>query len=486
MLKKSYCYSRNLWAGMDSLSVGNMLVLIVILTINNAVSKLEMGFWAWLMFVMLALLSNVPKAAMELPRLRIMPVSKSYAIRHILFLAPAYLLLLLNICLLGFVVLAGCVSFFTQKDYGTFISIFFGMDKWILAEWGVRLLIIFMTWPLLITSGFYSNNKKRWIAFIMSFLPMALIHILITQQLEKFEYYADYTYSEAMQLLPNDTWFLVFILFITMIGWVYAWKMSNKLYDRDIRAQKRQKQDKANEAQMMASQMYSGKKNYWAIGIAIVCLSISVVIILKVGTNIFSGGETCHIHTNNPKDYLDYYTLAEEAGIDKDFYPMNSAMLLFPESIDGYQVKSYEADISGSVGDGWCSLSWERILYVQYTEEEFAKEKERISELEITYLGQTNGVLHDSEHFPQDAYITIYDVMIQQFEYALVNEEECTIVYVFLEGKSLYEAETSLAIQPKGSQSAIVPIKKANTDQKSYSIYSFWDEKIGFFRTWNP
>ncbi len=71
-------------------------------------------------------------------------------------------------------------------------------------------------------------------------------------------------------------------------------------------------------------------------------------------------------------------------------------------------------------------------LRCKYTPERYAEECERLSQISVSHEGQTHRIQYNTEDYTFPAYEAIhgYDC---SYEYALLNEEEYTIEYVYLQ-----------------------------------------------------
>lgn len=121
---------------------------------------------------------------------------------------------------------------------------------------------------------------------------------------------------------------------------------------------------------------------------------------------------------------------------DKDYIAevfhgdLDSNLSLFPDELNTEDA-DYEAILSSSLFDTDARI----ILRCNYGAEEFEREIERLQGLSITLRSDdeqfTNEVLYDEESYYYPSYITI-DGFKNTYEYALIDSENCSIVYIYL------------------------------------------------------
>ena len=102
--------------------------------------------------------------------------------------------------------------------------------------------------------------------------------------------------------------------------------------------------------------------------------------------------------------------------------------LIFPEEIPA---EAEEVEYSSQYESGWDRPMSQIYLSYRLNENAYATEQERLSSLTYTdRTGETRSVEHDTTSFGYPAYVTIagYDFC---YEYALLNENEHTIVYIY-------------------------------------------------------
>lgn len=109
---------------------------------------------------------------------------------------------------------------------------------------------------------------------------------------------------------------------------------------------------------------------------------------------------------------------------------LDSNLSLFPDELNADDA-DYEAILSSSLFDTDARI----ILRCNYGAEEFEREVTRLQGLSITLKSDdeqfTNDVLYDEESYYYPSYITI-DGFKNTYEYALIDTENCSIVYIYL------------------------------------------------------
>ncbi len=110
---------------------------------------------------------------------------------------------------------------------------------------------------------------------------------------------------------------------------------------------------------------------------------------------------------------------------------MDSGFLIFPESVDNAIKAEYESELK----TGFFDSDGFFILQVTYDKEDFEKELKRLADItcEILYDGTSvkNEIMYDQEMYHYPAYIAS-DGFDHVYEYALIDETNCRIVYINL------------------------------------------------------
>ena len=81
-------------------------------------------------------------------------------------------------------------------------------------------------------------------------------------------------------------------------------------------------------------------------------------------------------------------------------------------------------------------------------------------------------MIHDTDHFSHEAYIARFDRAQKVYEYAILNEKDKEIIYIYCNGINPAHEYEGRIIFPKWN-SRVISIEQANTDYKGYNITSF-------------
>lgn len=155
------------------------------------------------------------------------------------------------------------------------------------------------------------------------------------------------------------------------------------------------------------------KKSLWIYVIGITALIIVFAIVLL--NELFFG------KTYTSKEGENYQKKLEGKGI-------YSPLIVFPSSDVDTLSQNYYYQIKDELFAATCQI----YLKNQYTEELYASEIERLENLELSYLGQTNDIYIDQDNFCNVTYVAMAN-WTDRFEYAIGLEEQKTIIYVYLQ-----------------------------------------------------
>ena len=125
---------------------------------------------------------------------------------------------------------------------------------------------------------------------------------------------------------------------------------------------------------------------------------------------------------------------------------LKSPLAIFPASIDGtgevLEYHYYDYRLKGGS---------EIILSMQYDNDSFIEEVNRLEHVECDVFGKINSVVKDADKklFNYCTYIAEYRPMFCQFEYACVDYEKQTIHYIRLDHISLEHLSIEQSLLPK-------------------------------------
>ena len=170
------------------------------------------------------------------------------------------------------------------------------------------------------------------------------------------------------------------------------------------------------------------KKKNW-IMVLLICLF--VFLLLFAGWLLIKDKEQSNYFTT------DYLTYGDWGGhIEGEADSLRGGLFVFPEMISNEAIDINYLYVCEN-------QKWQNeyfiLLKVKYTEADYRTEVERLSSVKCTIAVQdeeiTNKVLYTEEKFSYPSYAAILGCD-QSFEYALLDEDNMTIVYVYLQGFS--------------------------------------------------
>jgi len=136
-----------------------------------------------------------------------------------------------------------------------------------------------------------------------------------------------------------------------------------------------------------------------------------------------------YVHKTGIENYDKEYILEEYGG------DINSSLLIFPDDVSDMLSSDYEYFLKTGLFD----TDGDIILEATYTDENYDKEVERLSEIRCTIYDtikedsdyHINEILYDEESYNYPAYIAS-DGHSSVYEYALLDDDDNKIVYVYL------------------------------------------------------
>lgn len=137
-----------------------------------------------------------------------------------------------------------------------------------------------------------------------------------------------------------------------------------------------------------------------------------------------------------------------------------SRLLIFPKKMpESAEIAQYYYNCSNKGLDNFYQI------FVKYTlsPEEYAREKQRLSALSMTYRGETRHVQVEAEGFSYPAYVTVFGNNYT-YEYALADDAAYTIMCIFSQHKSL----DKMPVDDK-----YLPDTLPEQERDGYSMYYF-------------
>ncbi|MBQ0037922.1 MAG: hypothetical protein KBS74_04540 [Clostridiales bacterium] len=348
-------------------------------------------------------------------------------------------------------------------------------------------LFVCGVWFLLVQAAFHRHKRTRIVHYIVIVLSVLAFIFITSELLFRQGYYNPHTLRELPELF-SPIWMNVGAAVFAVGSGIFAWKRCLHLYRADLKGQRRAKQESYAPMALAESkkpQVVDGKNKALLLILPVAILVLfGLAIRFTLGGGSFDSGTSFCVETQNISDYALWDSNGKKAGIPRDLDYISSGLLIFPEHVDEKTAVEYYARFAGKYGDGWASCSWTRFLVLQLPQEEYAAEKQRIANLSVTYGKQTNHVIHDTAHFPWEAYLAVLDN--GENEYALFDDARKQVIYVYDNGD-----DPQLSVIPTQQsylmQTVVSPItaRQANDDGGGFSIYSFRDTH-GYCTIWWP
>lgn len=492
MLKRIWSYQNILCKSAVSGNQG-IVLFIVIPIVFSIFTSYEMRLPEWLCLALCWIgMGIIENHSSRLQKT--LPVSDKFAVANMLFVFPLYIgSLSLAGILVILVVLQVVLEVIIEGRMIDFSGMVVSMAD--ILGFVFALLVSMGIWFWMCLGAFHKDRKvrKKW-HIAVGAVCVAGIWILDTI-LEAMGIRVDFALGDLPVVFPTGLTMFAGLAFALISG-VLAWLGSLRLYRRDIKGQTNTPDtgDKI-EAQLVntVSNSVTGTKR--AIGTLIVAwiLILGVFVVMLVGGSILGPGESQNVDivTSNPAEYSVWDSYEKEMGIEEDI--LETGEVIFPENMDVEYMDEYFAKIDGkfkAYDDGYsASISSLRFMVATLPEEEYQKEKERLAGITVTcedeaVVDNVNHILHDTEHFPAEAYIAVYEDNYE-YEYALADDENQQITYVYACVAPLKEIPTEVDFRAK-TGTDVISMQRANTDMKGFSIYSFWDEETGVFFSETP
>ena len=482
MLKKIVAYQRMLlsgWALSRSASVKitiGFLLYVIMGTVFDIFSCIAYDFLVMLAFFMLIYFQDLIENHTS-PYMRSIPASDRFAVANYLFVLPIVMVFDLVAITLGaiFVLLA-----LIQRI--SFISLFVPGLTHMQSIMGIMfyLLLFIGFWFLLCLQAFQPKRFTRNVWYGSIIVLFIAINIILSYILRQNGFNGSYLLSDIPLLFPTHIVMVSTLLFAVLCGAI-AWNRCLTLYHANNSNQPTSRYAQWLEHSMPVAESNEGIKPLTVAGIVGPLLLIGIA--LSLGHGLFDGGGQPHyIETHSASDYDDWESYIGQTGIPGDLAIIDSGLVLFPETVDDKSVDEYYAcaDITYDA-----SANGARLLAVSLSDASYQEEIDRLSSVTLTYNGQTNEVLTNTELFATRAYIALFIDSQQEYEYALCDDTTRQIIYVFCENNNLDQMPTTLAYKPT-SYFAVIPPTQFNGGERGFSLYSFWNEEDHFYENWWP
>lgn len=150
----------------------------------------------------------------------------------------------------------------------------------------------------------------------------------------------------------------------------------------------------------------------------------------------------------------------------KDNSDAHSGLFIFPESVNVSNVKEYKYLMRDDLFNG----SYLFYLVVNYTDEDYNAEVERLKNIKAEYPNSVKNPLYNKIELP--TYITIFDGN-GSYEYVMLDNENKTIAYIFNQLFNWDEIEINDEYLLKNYS---VNSNDKDVNQNGYNMYYFYDK----------
>lgn len=498
MFKKIYAYQKlayrtgdYTYRSQNNTRPGLIVLFVVVFEVAHFLIEGFLQFramdFSWLLpWIVCVLALEYAVQFQRAPLSHTIPVSDHFRVANILFVLPLRMSIIVAAIIAVITALVTAVAsynpFFPSAGNGMLFPHCFVS--------GTIFAVLFMCgiWFWLAQATFRRNKWGRYLRYCLVFLFNVAFICVTSLLLFRQGYYNEHGLMELPELF-SPIWMNVGAAVFAGGSGIFAWRHSLQLCRADLKGQRKAKSD-INAAMTLIETPKAqtvAKKKTTLMPIVLALLSIVFVVVLYAALNGgFNKGMHFSVETQNISDYALWDANMQRTGIPEDLNYISSGLLIFPEQVDENTVEEYYARFSGKYGEGWASCSWTRFLVLQLPQEEYTAEKQRIANLSVTYQGQTNHVIRDTEHFPYEAYMAVLGGNSAENEYALFDDTRRQIIYVYDSGDKpqlgAIPTQQDYMIQTKVSP---ITVRQVNNDGNGYSIYSFCDT-YGYTTVWWP
>ncbi|MBO5303138.1 MAG: hypothetical protein J6A92_03710 [Lachnospiraceae bacterium] len=460
---------------------GKMLIFVVCISFFSGLFNQQLGSFAWLLVVIYGMGINfIENGSSRL--LRTLPVSDEFAVAGRMFVYPVYFGGL--ICM-GLLIVSIGLTGFIEGDFHALSAIRNVNLKGCIFS----ILLAMGVWFWLCLAAFHKNVKVRRIWYISIGILCLAGFFLKSKFVEGKGIQVTVAIADLPDIFPVMPTMLAGIVFAVGSG-IFAWHGCLKLYRADITGQAKSidMQDKKdetyiNEVKALTTKVGKRKRGILLVLSVFLVVSCLFIVFTALGAFVSTGdGQMVDIETSSPMEYENWDTYAEKAGVDADLWKTGEC--IFPQKMEEEYIVEYYVKIDGSFKrESWSSIEKLRFMVAALPEDMYEKEKERIGKISITcpedgVKENVNTVVHNTEDFPLEAYIAVYE-MDCEYEYALFDDEKKQIIYVLSTGAELQKIPTQRDFYARFGAN-VISVFDANTDAKGYSIYTFKDEIWGF------
>ena len=501
MIKKIIAYQK-LISSVQSVSRGRgikmfvFILLFIIANTINAILGFQSSFGTYFFIVALFMgayqLTNVRKSLF-----RNMPVSDRFAVVNCMFVMPAWLftstfLILIILGLLSYSISStGSIGEIGAAIVETIIYQMFGLNGSInLCGCLFAILFAAIIWFWFCMAVFTRNKKAKVVVYVLLLGLYIIMEVLMLKKAHAIGYFGGIRLSDIVELFPKYP-LMIAVIILAIGSGIICYRYCVKVLRYDTKGQRTSHIDEAKEINVyncyVKKNIRGGsedtKKNTIVLLAILVLVTCAVLMFRELGLVEGSEEEKEFEYTTSS---IDQYEEWEEMG-KEDLAFISNSTIVFPEKIEGRNVVEYKASKYGTKNDGdWLTCTAYRFLVQKLSKEDFEVEKNRIASISCEVTGdefgaeKVNHILHDTEHFSDDAYIAKYDYDSYSFEYAIVDEENLEITYLYCNGAEPRWIFKEYDIFPS-LMDKVISIEDANTDYKGFDIESFYNTEYGIY-----
>ena len=169
--------------------------------------------------------------------------------------------------------------------------------------------------------------------------------------------------------------------------------------------------------------------------------------------------------TTTKTDVESYHDILTECINERDFH---TQLYIFPESIEGLEVTKFVFSNTTDLFNG----SWLMYLGVKWSEETFAIELERLSNVKAVY--KTGDIKPVIKYEDKSLYLTI--CKDNRYEYAVYNSETFEIIYV---SNQLYQWKDTPVASEHILPSVTIP-SDLDDGNNTYNMYYRYEGEVGW------
>jgi len=197
-----------------------------------------------------------------------------------------------------------------------------------------------------------------------------------------------------------------------------------------------------------------------------IVLAALLAVVLVIGTGLITAKIAKQAIVGDSYTTRDIAEYGQYSGhIEVEYEGFFSLLEIFPKELPP---SATVEDYYYFCNNGLLDNSYQLYLVCSYDQEDFAREKERLESIELTFRDEVHKPTITDTGFKYPAVVTIFEDQ-DSFEYALLDEETGTIAYVYAQSMGIKESIVPLQYRPQGFK----PPQDELTEWGSYNIYLF-------------